>query len=92
VATLFVMILTGHLNLDKMFVSRNWMMIVLVACFMGIASIHFVKLVVVSIHFFHVEDGGFISPMKSKPHCMNGASNEIDFSGRGYNFLLPSKI
>jgi hypothetical protein len=48
--------------------------------------------VVVSTHLCYAEDGRFISPIKSKPHCMKGASNEINLSGRGCNFLLPSKI
>jgi hypothetical protein len=69
------------------------MMTASVDFFMGIASIYFVKYyVAVSIHLCYMEDGGFISPMKYRPHCMKGSSTEIDFSSRGCSFPLLSKI
>ena len=69
------------------------MITVSVACLVGTASTHLVKKsVVVSIHLCCPEETGLISPIKSSPHCWNGASTEIGASGRGFSFLFPSNI
>ena len=47
------------------------------------------KSVAVRIHLCYPEEDGFISSMKSIPHCWKGASTCMGFKGNGNSFLLP---
>jgi len=42
--------------------------------------------------FFLAEDDGWISPMKSNPHCWKGLSIDIGFKARGNTFIFPSNM
>ena len=45
---------------------------------------------VVKIHLCCPLEGGWIYPMKSKPHCWKGIFSIIGFKGRERNFCFPT--
>ena len=61
-----------------------------VAFLVGMDSTHLVKKsVAVKIHLCCPEEEAFISPMKSKPHCLKRAFTAIGIKGNDNNFCLP---
>ena len=60
----------GQPNLLRIFSLIKLIITLSVAFLVGMASTHLVKKsVAIIIHLCYPEDAGFISPMKSKPHC-----------------------
>jgi hypothetical protein len=91
-AVLSVTILFGQSNL-VMRSSRNPMITLWEALLVGIASIHLVKKsVAVRIHLCFPLEVGWISPIKSRPHCWKGLETTIGFKGRDLSYCFPENI
>jgi len=75
-----------------MFSSINLITTEFVALLSSMAYTNLVKeSVAINIHLCWPLDSGFISPMKSSPHCLKGSSTCIGITGRGESFCPLAK-
>ena len=90
---LSVIISSGRPNMEKMLFSRKEITCSSCECLNGTTATHFVKLsVVVKINTCHVEDGGLIGPINSKPHFEKGNSGREGCKGMAERRSFPANL